>query len=120
MKQVLLNFLSNAVKFTPEGGSVCVATTLGADGSLALTVSDSGIGMKPSDIAIALAPFGQIDSHLARKHQGTGLGLPICKSLMELHGGSIAIESEPAIGTTLTARFPAARVVQATAQAIAS
>jgi len=120
IKQILLNFLSNAVKFTPEGGTVCVGTTLDADGGLALTVKDSGIGMKPSDIAIALSPFGQIDSHLARKHQGTGLGLPICKSLMELHGGSIAIESEPNVGTTLTARFPAERVVHLAARAVAS
>jgi signal transduction histidine kinase len=119
IKQILLNFLSNAVKFTPEGGAVSVATALAADGDLCLIVRDSGIGMKPAEIAIALSPFGQIDSHLARKHQGTGLGLPICKSLMELHGGSIEIQSEPHVGTTLTARFPAARVVPVI-QAIAS
>jgi signal transduction histidine kinase len=119
IKQILLNFLSNAVKFTPEGGSVSVSTVLDGGGTLCLSVKDSGIGMKPADIAIALSPFGQIDSHLARKHQGTGLGLPICKSLMELHGGTITIESEPNLGTTLTARFPAERAVHTT-QAIAS
>ena len=112
IKQILLNFLSNAVKFTPEGGSIAVATVLDGEGNLSLSVKDSGIGMKPADIMIALSPFGQIDSHIARKHQGTGLGLPICKSLMELHGGSIAIESEPGMGTTLLARFPAERVVR--------
>ncbi len=111
VKQVLLNFLSNAVKFTPEGGSVWVTAALDDAGRVCLGVKDSGIGMKPSDVAIALTPFGQIDSKLARKHQGTGLGLPICKSLMELHGGGIAIESEPGVGTTLTAWFPAARAV---------
>jgi signal transduction histidine kinase len=112
IKQILLNFLSNAVKFTPEGGSVRVTTALEANGDLCLSVQDSGIGMKPADIAIALSPFGQIDSHLARKHQGTGLGLPICKSLMELHGGTVAIESAPGIGTNMIARFPADRVVR--------
>ncbi len=110
VKQILLNFLSNAVKFTPEGGTVCVTSALESDGRLCLSVKDSGIGMKESDIAIALAPFGQIDSMIARKHQGTGLGLPICKSLMELHGGSIGIESEPDAGTTLSAWFPADRI----------
>ncbi|MBL6853065.1 MAG: hypothetical protein ISS15_18695 [Alphaproteobacteria bacterium] len=120
LKQILLNFLSNAVKFTPEGGSVSVSTALEPDGALCLSVKDSGIGMTPSGIAIALSPFGQIDSHLARKHQGTGLGLPICKSLMELHGGTITIESEPNLGTTLTARFPAERAMHSATQATAS
>jgi signal transduction histidine kinase len=120
VKQILLNFLSNAVKFTPEGGSVAVATSLAVNGALCLSVKDSGIGMTPSDIAIALSPFGQIDSHIARKHQGTGLGLPICQSLMELHGGTIEIESAPNAGTTLTARFPVERVVPPAVHAAAS
>jgi signal transduction histidine kinase len=76
-------------------------------------VSDTGIGMKPADVAVALAPFGQIDSHLARKHVGSGLGLPICKSLMELHGGNLVLESVLDEGTTLTANFPANRAVRA-------
>lgn len=112
IKQVLLNFLTNAVKFTPEGGRVRVSSRLAADGALCLSVADSGIGMKPSDIAVALSPFGQIDSKLARKHQGTGLGLPISKSLMELHGGAIEIDSEPGVGTTMTARFPGSCVAR--------
>jgi signal transduction histidine kinase len=111
VKQVLLNFLSNAVKFTPEGGTVGVTAHLDGNGGFCLSVRDSGIGMSKADIAVAMAPFGQIDSRIARKHKGTGLGLPICKSLMELHGGDIAIDSEPGLGTTMTARFPRDRVV---------
>ena len=113
VRQVLLNFLSNAVKFTPEGGAVTVRTWCGADGTISLSVSDTGIGMKPADVAVALAPFGQIDSHLARKHVGSGLGLPICKSLMELHGGNLVLASVVDEGTTLTANFPANRAVRA-------
>jgi|HubBroStandDraft_5_1064220.scaffolds.fasta_scaffold15616_2 signal transduction histidine kinase len=111
IRQVLLNFLSNAVKFTPAGGAIAVSTAIDGAGRLLLAVRDSGIGMKRSDIATALAPFGQIDSRLARKHKGTGLGLPICKSLMELHGGDITIDSEPGLGTTMTARFPPERTL---------
>jgi signal transduction histidine kinase len=109
VKQILLNLLSNAIKFTPEEGRVSVLSRIAEDGSLSLSVRDSGIGMKPSDVATALAPFGQIDSRLSRRHQGTGLGLSISKALLELHGGAIAIESEPDIGTTVTAVFPANR-----------
>jgi PAS domain S-box-containing protein len=110
VKQLLLNFLSNAVKFTPEGGRVIVCAEAGR--SFSVSVSDTGIGMSAADIEVALSPFGQVDSKLARKHQGTGLGLPICKSLMELHGGDLTVTSRPNEGTTLTARFPAERVVR--------
>ncbi len=112
IKQVLLNFLSNAIKFTPEEGRVAVRVIGAADGGLCLSVSDTGIGMTAKEMDVALAPFGQVDSKIARKHQGTGLGLPICKSLMELHGGELLITSEPNVGTTLIARFPAARVCE--------
>jgi len=88
---------------------------LDPDGAIKLAVSDTGIGMSEEEIVVALSPFGQIDSRLARKHEGTGLGLPICKSLMELHGGSLSVESEPNRGTTLTARFPTSRTVRRTA-----
>jgi len=109
VKQVLLNFLSNAIKFTPENGRVTARVFADADGGLCLSVSDTGIGMTAKDIEVALAPFGQVDSRIARKHKGTGLGLPICKSLMELHGGELLVRSEPNVGTTLIARFPASR-----------
>ena len=111
VKQILLNFLSNAVKFTPEGGFVRVLASLDEHGRYCLAVQDSGIGMTDAETKIALSPFGQIDSGLARKHEGTGLGLPICKSLMELHEGEVVIASAPNKGTTLTAWFPASRVI---------
>jgi signal transduction histidine kinase len=110
VKQLLLNFLSNAVKFTPAGGHVTVRASRPAGRGLSISVSDTGIGMSEAEIEVALSPFGQVDSKLARKHQGTGLGLPICKSLMELHGGDLTVASRPNQGTTLTARFPAERV----------
>jgi PAS domain S-box-containing protein len=112
VKQLLLNFLSNAVKFTPEGGEVRVEAT--DDAGLTLSVVDTGIGMTAAEIDVALAPFGQVDSRLARKHDGTGLGLPICRSLMELHGGELRLTSAPSVGTTLAAWFPPARVVRGT------
>jgi len=117
VKQVLLNFLSNAIKFTFEGGRVCIRTAPSVDGGLRLMVEDTGIGMSEADIRIALAPYGQIDSKLARKHQGTGLGLPLSQSLMRLHGGDIEIESTPGKGTVMTACFPCARVLAASTRA---
>ncbi len=112
VKQLLLNFLSNAIKFTPEGGKVTIRAAFDQRMGLSLEVSDTGIGMSADEVQVALSPFGQIDSKLARKHEGTGLGLPICRSLMELHGGDLTVASTPKEGTTLTARFPANRVVQ--------
>jgi PAS domain S-box-containing protein len=114
LKQVVLNFLSNAIKFTPAGGRVTTAVRRVARG-VALSVADTGIGMAQDDIRIALEAFGQIDSKIARKHQGTGLGLPISKSLIEMHDGSLTVESEPNVGTTMTAVFPLSRVVSAKA-----
>jgi len=112
MKQVLLNLLSNAVKFTPAGGRVGVSVAPFGDG-LAIVVSDSGIGMKAEDIPIALERFGQIDSRLSRKYEGTGLGLPLAKQLIELHGGRLHIESVPGAGTTVSVILPADRVLKA-------
>ena len=112
MKQILTNLLTNAVKFTPEGGSVTISAMIDADGHMNLTVIDSGIGIAPQDIAVALAPFGQIESALSRKHQGTGLGLPLTKALVELHGGALNLTSEIGNGTTVTLTFQPERVVQ--------
>jgi PAS domain S-box-containing protein len=110
MKQVLLNLLSNAVKFTPEGGQISIALG-GSAGGLELIVRDTGIGMTDAEIAVALEPFGQVDSLLAREQPGTGLGLPISVALMKLHGGSLRIESTPGEGTSLIVSLPAERVV---------
>jgi signal transduction histidine kinase len=75
-------------------------------------VVDTGIGIAPEDIPRALSQFGQVDGDLSRKHEGTGLGLPLTKSLVELHGGSLGLQSEVGAGTTATVRFPNARVVE--------
>jgi signal transduction histidine kinase len=111
IKQLVLNYLSNAVKFTPEGGCVTVRETRTLNGETTISVSDTGIGMSAPEIEIALSPFGQIDSKLARKNEGTGLGLPICKSLVQLHGGEMVVTSSPGEGTTMSAKFPAFRTV---------
>jgi signal transduction histidine kinase len=109
LKQILLNFLSNAVKFTPAGGTVTAGVTRGPDG-MAVWVRDTGIGMSEAEIQIALVAFRQIDSKIARQHQGAGLGLSISKSLIESHGGRLSVESAPGKGTTMTAVFPASRI----------
>ena len=110
LKQVLLNLLSNAVKFTPSSGSVEVVIEIDGGGGLAISVVDTGVGIAPRDIATALAPFGQVDSGLNRKFEGTGLGLPLSKSLMEAHGGALTLTSSVGVGTTVTCRFPAFRI----------
>jgi signal transduction histidine kinase len=111
VSQILINLLSNAVKFTPRGGTVSVVAAQREDGTFALIVSDNGIGMTEEQVAIAMQPFRQIDSSLARHYEGTGLGLPLTEGLMELHGGLLII-TRPAsgAGTVATAVFPAERV----------
>lgn len=110
LKQVLLNLLSNAVKFTPENGQITLEATTTPDHELMIRVRDTGIGMRPEDIAKAMAPFMQVDSSLARQYQGTGLGLPLTKTLVELHGGRFKLESAPGEGTTATIVLPRERL----------
>jgi PAS domain S-box-containing protein len=110
LKQILINLLSNAIKFTEPGGSVEALAGLDPDGQLSVAVSDTGIGIAPEDIPEALAPFGQVDNRLSRKFLGTGLGLPLTRALVELHGGNLVLASAPGVGTTVTVRFPAVRV----------
>ena len=114
IKQVALNLLGNAIKFTPEGGEITVACRMEDDGSMSLSVADTGIGMTPEETALALQTFRQVDSGLDRKEEGTGLGLPLTKGLMELHGGRLEIRSEKGRGTTVAAIFPKGRVVRGT------
>ncbi|GGF22061.1 hypothetical protein GCM10011611_30180 [Aliidongia dinghuensis] len=109
LRQILLNLISNAVKFTPAGGSVDVDAVCTADGDLRLSVIDTGIGIASEDIAVALKPFGQVDGTLSRKYEGTGLGLPLTRAMVELHNGEIRIESELDRGTTVTILLPAER-----------
>lgn len=107
LRQIILNLLSNAVKFTPTGGRVDVAVRWPAEGGLEISVRDTGVGMRPEDIRIALEPFRQLDDSMSRRHQGTGLGLPLAKMLAELHGGGLSVASEPGRGTTVTVTLPA-------------
>ncbi len=118
IKQIFLNLLSNAVKFTPEGGEVTVTAGQDKDGGLWITVADTGIGMDPAGIAKALVMFEQVDAGMARRREGTGLGVPLTLGLVELHGGQLTIESTPGQGTTVTVVLPADRVVVGGSDAI--
>jgi PAS domain S-box-containing protein len=106
VRQILLNLLSNAVKFTPAQGSVTLSMQNGSEKGIRITVADTGIGMTDAEVSKALEPYGQVESDLARKQQGTGLGLPLVKSLTELHGGSMSVRSEKGKGTTVTVLLP--------------
>ena len=109
MKQILLNLLANAVKFTDAGGSATVAARLGSDRAMTFIVSDTGVGMSEAEAARALEPFGQADTGLSRKYEGSGLGLPLTKGLVELHGGTLTIDSAPGRGTVVTVCLPPER-----------
>jgi signal transduction histidine kinase len=116
LHQVFLNLLSNAIKFTERGGRVELSAR--DDGQMiSVVVADNGIGMSQPDVRVALTPFGQVDNRLERKYEGTGLGLPLAKSLVELHGGSLEIESAVGHGTRVTVRL--ARAAEGTEQAVA-
>lgn len=110
LKQIVINLLSNAVKFTPRGGRIDISAHIDTAGALVIVVKDTGIGMAPADIAVALQPFGQVDNGVDRKYEGTGLGLPLSSTLVELQGGAFAIESGLGVGTTVKFTLPAARV----------
>lgn len=111
LRQILLNLLSNAVKFTPAGGTVTISIGLNGQGGASVAVRDTGIGIPANQIAHVLKPFTQVENIMTRKHAGTGLGLPLSKSLMELHGGSLTLESEVGSGTTVTIAFPRERLI---------
>lgn len=120
VRQILLNILSNALKFTPDNGQVMLRVRRehpgqfpdqGGTGGLVFEVADTGIGMRAEDIPIALAKFGQIDSSHSRRYEGTGLGLPLTKRLIELHGGTLEILSAPDVGTTVILTFPQERIL---------
>ncbi|MGA2088296.1 MAG: ATP-binding protein [Stellaceae bacterium] len=115
VKQVLLNLLSNAIKFTPKG-SVRVTAGVAPDDGVYISVIDTGIGIAAEDIEKALMPFVQIDSTLQRKYDGTGLGLPLARSMTEHHGGSFEIKSTLGEGTSITVRFPPERSLRAPAE----
>lgn len=110
LQQVLLNLVSNASKHTGSGGRIDIRSTL-EDGAIVLSVKDNGAGMSPEDIEIALTPFGQVRASIDQTHEGTGLGLPLSQSLMELHGGRLGLESTLGEGTTVRMIFPVERTV---------
>jgi len=106
LRQCLINLLSNAIKFSPDGSTIRLSCRQTETGLYRFEVADQGIGMSSDDIPIALAPFGQIDSSLSRKFEGTGLGLPLAQRFSELMGGVLSIASEPGQGTTVTITLP--------------
>ena len=118
IKQILTNLFSNAVKFTPDNGGITVRAWCRAESGFVVQVTDTGIGIAPEDIPTALSKFGQIDSTLSRSYDGSGLGLPLVKSYVELHGGSLDLQSEQGVGTTVSLRFPASRIVMDDGQEI--
>ena len=116
IKQILINLLSNGVKFTPTGGSITIRLRREPDDALAIAISDTGIGIRREDLEKVMAPFGQVDSGLNRKFEGTGLGLPLTKAFVEMHGGRFLLESELGAGTTASAILPAHRIKWTVAQ----
>ncbi len=111
LKQILLNLLSNAAKFTPDGGNITIKAWAASGGGVVMQVIDSGVGIAIEDIPKALSPYQQVGDKSATRKEGTGLGLPLTKALVEQHGGSLDIQSQPGQGTTVTVRLPQERVL---------
>ena len=114
IKQMLINLLSNAIKFTEPGGQIVISASF-ERGMVALAVADTGVGIAEADMAAALATFGQVDASLTRKHEGTGLGLPLVVALAKLHGAVFKLDSTPGVGTKAVVTFPSRRTVGAPA-----
>lgn len=106
LRQVFTNLVCNAVKFTPSGGTVALRASTTAEGGVLVAVQDTGIGMTPDELLVAMTPFGQVDGGRSRWREGTGLGLPIAKGLIELHGGTLEIRSVKGRGTQAVVSLP--------------
>ena len=106
LKQILINLLGNAVKFTPEKGRVRIEASMLQKGYAVISVTDTGVGMSPSEVETAMRPFGQIDTAFNKRHEGTGLGLPIAYALSRLHGGDLRIDSQKGVGTRVSIILP--------------
>ena len=116
LRQVFTNLISNALKFTRSGGSVTIKAVRSPAGAAMIQVIDTGVGMSEQDLSIALTPFGQVDATHARWREGTGLGLPIAKALVQLHGGELRIKSQKDLGTEVTVLLPLRRKQQQLAE----
>lgn len=112
VKQILLNLLSNANKFTDEGGEIVLVATADNSNFATVAVRDTGRGMTPEEVEIALKPFAQVESSYAREQEGTGLGLPISKALVKSQGGKFLVDSAPGVGTTIVFTLPLAGATQ--------
>lgn len=112
LKQMMLNLMSNAIKFSPENSFVMLDAEIDSKGRLRLSITDTGMGMTDQELEKAMSPFGQVDTEMNRSKSGTGLGLTLVKSLVELHGGALELLSQKGIGTTATLIFPSKRVTQ--------
>jgi signal transduction histidine kinase len=112
VKQMLLNLLSNAVTYTPDGGRVTVTAVSAPDRAIAIAVGDTGIGIAEADLDRIMEPFQIVESPHSRSYQGIGLGLPLARSLVQLHGGGLTLQSGIGIGTTATLTFPATRTIE--------
>ena len=110
VRQVLINVLSNAIKFTESGGLVTLSAEYRSHGNLAVSVADTGIGMSPDEVKLALTPFGQADNSMTRQQVGTGLGLPLAKAMMDLHDGRLMVRSQKGAGTAIVLIFPSSRI----------
>ena len=108
MRQVFTNLVTNAIKFTPAGGTVDVVAVATAGGGVDVVIRDTGVGMSADEIRVAITPFGQVDGGRNRWREGTGLGLPIAEALVKLHGGELIITSTKTVGTRVTVRLPTA------------
>ncbi len=111
LRQIFLNLLSNAIKFTDPGGAISIAVKEAGD-TIAIEIADTGIGMTEEGIAVAFTPFAQVDNRLARRYEGAGLGLPLTKAFVDLHGGELTLESTPNVGTKARVRFERAHAVE--------
>jgi len=109
-RQIILNLLSNGVKFTEPQGRILVDSTVNKRGDLVISIKDTGIGIPPEHLERVLNPFEQVAHHLTKENEGTGLGLPIARALIELHGGDLTLRSDLGIGTTAALRLPHERI----------
>jgi signal transduction histidine kinase len=109
-RQIILNLLSNGVKFTEPKGRILIGSGVDGQGDLVISIKDTGVGIPPEHLERVLSPFEQVADHLTKENEGTGLGLPIARALIELHGGNLTLNSDVGIGTTVALRLPHERI----------